>query len=127
MRKASPSRISRTITDYFRLYRSRKAMAKRLTEKSRQHIIRQRKKGIVSTKIAKDLGITARHVRRLWARFQKIGTTRVKMGRPHVPVTAAQIRMVTDAYQDGPVGVLRTAKRLSDNHDIWCTIRSSCV
>ena len=93
-------------------------MTKRLTEKSRQYIIRQRKKGIASSQIAKDLGITARHVRRLWARFQTIGTTRVKMGRSYNLITSAQIRLVTNAHQDDPVGVLRTARRLRSSHDI---------
>ncbi len=92
-------------------------MTKRLTEKSRQYIIRQRKKGVVSSQIARDLGITARHVRRL-GQVPTIRTTRMKMGRPHVPTTSAQIRLVTEAHRDDPVGVLRTAKRLSDNHDI---------
>ena len=44
-------------------------MKKRLTEESRQYLVRQCKKGIAPSRIAKDLNITARHVRRLWARF----------------------------------------------------------
>ena len=93
-------------------------MAKRRTEESRQYIIRQRKKGIKSSQIAQDLGITERHVRRLWARAQATGTTHVKIGRPHVGITSTQIRLVTEAYKNEPVGVLRTAKRLQDNYDI---------
>ncbi len=38
------------------------------------------------------------------------------MGRLHNPVAAAQIRLVTDAHRDDPVGVLRTARRLRNNH-----------
>ena len=34
-------------------------MTKRLTEESRQYVIRQRKKGVIPSQIAKDLGITA--------------------------------------------------------------------
>ncbi len=93
-------------------------MKKILTEESRQYLVRQCKKGVASSKIAKDLNITARHVRRLWARFQATGTTRVKMGRPHVPVTAAQIRLVTGTHEGEPTGVLRTAGRLRHNHNI---------
>ena len=93
-------------------------MVKRLTEKSRQYIIRQRKKGVASSKIAADLNITPRHVRRLWARFQKTGTTHARIGRPPVTITASQIRLVTETYNDGPAGVTRTAKRLRSNHDI---------
>ena len=92
-------------------------MKKILTEESRQYLVRQCKKGVASSKIAKDLNITARHVRRLWARFQATGTTRVKMGRPHVPVTAAQIRLVTGTHEGEPTGVLRTAGRLRHNHN----------
>ncbi len=78
---------------------------------------RSRRPSMPSSKIAKDLNITARHVRRLWARFQATGTTRVKMGRPHVPVTAAQIRLVTGTHEGEPTGVLRTAGRLRHNHN----------
>ncbi len=92
-------------------------MKKILTEESRQYLVRQCKKGVASSKIAKDLNITARHVRRLWARFQAAGTTRVKMGRPHVPFTAAQIRLVTGTHEGEPTGVLRTAGRLRHNHN----------
>ncbi len=95
-------------------------MKKRLTEESRQYLIRQRKKGVAPSKMAKDLNITARHVRRLWARFQVTGTTRMKMGRPHVPVTAAQIRLVTGTHQSEPAGVLRTAGRLRNSHNTSC-------
>ena len=52
--KVSPSRIRSTIDDYFRLYRSQKTMAKRLTEKFRQYIIKQCKKGVISFQITKD-------------------------------------------------------------------------
>ncbi len=57
-------------------------------------------------------------MRRLWARFQRIGTTRVKIGRSLVPITIAQIRLVTEAHHDEPAGVVRITKRLKPNRDI---------
>ena len=80
VRKVGPHRIRRTVSEYFRLYRSQRRMSKRVTEESRQYLARRKKKGVPASQIAKDLGITARHVRRLWARFQKTGTTHVRMG-----------------------------------------------
>lgn len=93
-------------------------MSKRITEESRKYLVRERKKGVSPSKIARDLKITTRHVRRLWARFQKTGTTHVKMGRPRNCTTASQIRLVTDAHQKHPVGVVHTARNLRKNHDI---------
>ncbi len=40
------------------------------------------------------------------------------MGRPMIPITAAQIRMVTEAYHKDPAGVVRIAKRLRQNYNI---------
>ncbi len=37
------------------------------------------------------------------------------MGRPMIPITATQIRMVTEAYSKDPAGVVRIAKRLRQN------------
>ena len=93
-------------------------MTKRLTEASRQYIVRQRKKGVPSSQIARELGITARHVRRLWTRFLQTGTTVTKMGRPRHHTTGAQIRLVTEAYQEHPAGPVHIARRLRKNHDI---------
>ncbi len=39
------------------------------------------------------------------------------MGRPMIPITATQIRMVTEAYSKDPAGVVRIAKRL--RHDTY--------
>ena len=123
VRKVSPRRIKRTVADYFRLYRSRKPMSRRITEESRQYLVRKRRNGTPPSQIARDLGITARHVRRLWARFRRTGTTRAKMGRPRTHVTASQIRLVTDAHSRRPVGVVRTARYLRKNHDIsYCAV-----
>ncbi len=43
------------------------------------------------------------------------------MGMPMIPITATQIRMVTEAHSKDPAGVVRIAKRL--RHD---TYRAVC-
>ncbi len=40
------------------------------------------------------------------------------MGRPMIPITTTQIRMVTEAYSKDPAGVVRIAKRLRQNYNI---------
>ncbi len=40
------------------------------------------------------------------------------MGRPIIPITATQIRMVTEAYHKDPAGVVCIAKRLRQNYNI---------
>ena len=93
-------------------------MPKRLSDEERQYLINGCKKGTAASKIAKDLGISTRHVYRLWERYQKTGGTRLKMGRPKNYVTESQIRLVTEAHQRQPVGVVRTTRELKKNHDI---------
>ncbi len=117
-RKVDPHRFRRPIADYFRLHRSRKPVPGGLSEDARQHIIRNRRKGVPASRIARDLNISARCVRMLWARYQKTGCTRLRMGRPGDYVTEAQIRLVTEAYGEQPVGAVRVAKSLRKNHDI---------
>ena len=93
-------------------------MSKGLSEKAGKHLVRRLGKGVPAPEVARDLGISIRHVRRPWARFQKTGTIRVQMGRPRACITGAQIRLITDAHQRRPVGVVRTARELRRNHDI---------
>ena len=45
VRKLGPTKIKRTIKEYYMLYRSRKSMAKRLTAKSIRYTINQLEKG----------------------------------------------------------------------------------
>ncbi len=40
------------------------------------------------------------------------------MGRPMIPITATQIRMVTEAYRKDPARVARIAKRFRQNYNI---------
>lgn len=93
-------------------------MSKGLSEEAGKHLVRRLGKGVPASEVAENLGISIRHVRRLWARFQKTGTIRVRVGRPRACITGAQIRLITDAHQRRPVGVVRTAGELRRNHDI---------
>ena len=93
-------------------------MPDRLSGEDRRHIIRNRRKGVPASRIARDLDISPRHVRRLWARYQKTGDTRMAMGRPRDCTTEAQIRLVAGAYREQPVGAVRVARALRKNHDI---------
>ena len=92
-------------------------MPERLSDEARQHLIKGLGKGTAASKLAKDLGISPRHVYRLWARYQKTGDTCLRMGRPKDHITEYQIRLVTEAHQKQPVGVARTARELKKNHD----------
>ncbi len=75
-----------------------------------------------AARVARDLGITVRHVRRPWAGFLETGTTVARMGRPRACMTAARIRLVTGAHGRRPAGVVRTARRLRRGHDIsYCS------
>ena len=93
-------------------------MPERLSDEARQYIVRGRRKGTPASEIARDLGVSPRHVHRLWARHLKTGDTRLGMGRPRDHITESQIRLVTEAHQRRPVGVARTARALRRNHDI---------
>ena len=55
---------------------------------------------------------------RPWARHQRTGGTRLRMGRPRDYVTGAQMRLVIDAYREQPVGAVRIARALRKNRDI---------
>ncbi len=67
-------------------------MSKGLTEEAGKHLVRRLGKGVPAPEVAKDLGISARQVQRLWARFQKAGTMRVQMGRPRACTAGARIQ-----------------------------------
>lgn len=93
-------------------------MPKRLTEESKRYLARKLRSGTPASDVARDLAISTRHVRRLWARLRKTGTLQVPMGRPRAHVTEAQIRLIADMHQRHPSGVVRTARNLRRNHDI---------
>ena len=92
-------------------------MPDRLSGEDGRHIIRNRRKGVPASRMARDLDVSSRHVRRLWAGYRKTGDTRVAMGRPRDCTTEARIRPVADAYGERPVGAVRVARALRKNHD----------
>ena len=92
-------------------------MPDRLSGEDGRHIIRNRRKGVPASRMARDLDVSPRHVRRLWAGYRKTGDARVGMGRPGDCATEARIRPVADAYGERPVGAVRIARALRMNHD----------
>ena len=93
-------------------------MAARLTQKKVNCVIRARKRGVRAADIAMHLGVTARHVQRLWAEYLGTGRAHVqrKAGRPGKGPTAAQVRAVLaehDAYGRGG-GAIQTAESVRD-------------
>ena len=120
VRQLCPSKIRRSVKDYFALYRSREEVVKRLTADAIRYAIRQRKKDKSASTIASELGVTPRHVRRLWAGFCRTGTPYVprRPGRKPVQPTTDEIRMVLEEHKREPVGVLRMARRLRKDHVI---------
>ena len=91
-------------------------MAKqRLTDKSIVYLIKQRKIGKSTSDISVELGITSRHVRRLWSRFLNTKTIPKirKPGRPTKEPSHVQTKSVLDMQNEGNhMGVVRTAKYL---------------
>ena len=101
----------RTANEYFDLYKSKKPTVKRLDEKTIKYAINKRREGVSASEIATALGISERHVRRLYARFLKTGKYPIPNvgGRPTKPVTQEEITTVLEVHKKEPVGVLRTA------------------
>lgn len=93
-------------------------MPERLSDEVRQSIVRNRRNNVSASRIAGDLGVSDRHVHWLWKRHQKTDGTRLRMSRLGDCITEAQVWLVTDAYREQPVGVLRVARELRKNHDI---------
>ena len=121
VRKLVPPKFKRSIKDYFALYRSghvTKERKVRLTEKTMRYVIRQRQKGKSSSRIAAEIGISARYVRMVWAKFQSTGTIAVlhKAGRPKKAITQDMITEVLDHYTKMPAGVVRLACRIRETN-----------
>ncbi len=65
--------------------------------------------------VAEELGVTQRHIQRLWAEYLKTGKTHVQRpaGRPAGPEPSEEeIQAVLDVHGRKPEGVVHTAKRL---------------
>ena len=68
--------------------------------------------GVRAADIAMHLGVTARHVRRLWAEYLGTGRAHVqrKAGRPREGPTAAQVRAVLAEHDAYGKGAIQTAE-----------------
>ncbi len=64
--------------------------------------------------IARELGISDRYVRKIWARFRSSGTIlpRSGAGRPGVDTDPGDVKAVLDAYTQMPSGAERLALRM---------------
>ena len=95
-------------------------MAKRLTAKAIRYAMGQLKKGKSPSAVAAEIGVTTRHVRRLWVEFCAIGSPHVPKtpGRPATRPSSDEVQLVLDKHKREDVGVLRTAMNLRKSHDI---------
>jgi putative transposase len=79
------------------------------------------RKGELSVwQVAKQQGISARHARRLFARFEHCKQPRLsKPGRPATPLQASEVLLIRELYQRQPMGATQMEKILSlDGHSI---------
>ena len=97
-------------------------MKPKLTDKAIRYAIRQREKGRGTRVVAEELGVTQRHIQRLWAEYLRTGKVHEQRpaGRPAGPDPSEQeILAVLDVHGRKPEGVIRTAMRLrKEGHDI---------
>ena len=95
-------------------------MTKRLTAKAIRYAMEQLKKGKSTSEVATEIGVTTRHVRRLWEEFCLTGSAHVPKtpGRPTSGPSPDEVQMVLDAHKHEDVGVVRVAMNLRKNHDI---------
>ena len=117
------------LADYFRLHRSEETMKPKLTDKSMRYAIRQLEKGKDTRTVAQEIGVTQRHVQRLWMEYRDGGRMHLQgqPGRPAKPLSPDEVKAVLDAHALDPAGVLRTAKNLGNHisHRRICRIMKS--
>ncbi len=88
-----------------------------MSDKEIRYIVKGRNAGKSATSLARDMKVTPRHVRRIYARYRRTGKMHVqqKAGRKAAPQPAAgQVQAVLDMHCIEHVGVMRTAMRLQD-------------
>ena len=94
---------------------------RRLTDKQRRYIARELGRGRQASEVGPEVGVSARHARRVRDGFLAAGgpPSRQPVGRPRSPPpTKEQIAAVLDSYDAEPVGALRTAHRMRSSIDI---------
>ena len=86
-------------------------MTKRLTAKAIRYAMGQIKKGTSTSAMAIQMGVTPRHVRRLWAEFCATGSPHIPRmpGRPATRPSLDEVQLVLDEHRREDVGVLHTA------------------
>ena len=74
-------------------------MKPKITDRSIRYAIQQLEKGRGTRVVAEELGVTQRHVQRLWAEYLKTGKTHVQRpaGRPAGPEPSEEIQAVLDS------------------------------
>ncbi len=94
-------------------------MAKRLTAKAIRYAMGRLKKGASSSVVASEIGVTPRHVRRLWAEFRVTGSPHVPKtpGRPAAKPSPDEVQLVLGEHKREDVGVVRVAMNLRKSHD----------
>ena len=95
-------------------------MAKRLTAKAIRYAMGHLKKGASSSVVASEIGVTPRHVRRLWAEFRATGSPHVPKtpGRPTAKPSPDEVQLVLGEHKREDMGVVRVAMNLRKSHDI---------
>ena len=69
-----------------------------------------------SKTVAKEIGVTRRHVQRLWVEYRDDGKIHIqgKPGRPAKPVSPEEVKAVLDAYALNPAGVMKITRNLDN-------------
>jgi len=106
--------------EYFTLHPSRKIMKTRLTQHTVKYAIDQCVKGESTVTIARQIGVSQRHIQRLYAQFRSTGRYPVpnSTGRPSTPPTKEETDIVLEAHKREPVGVIRVALGVQKKHNI---------
>lgn len=99
-------------------------MKPKITDKAIRYAITQLEKGKSTKTVAAELGVTQRHIQRLWTEYLKTGEVHTQRlaGRPPTPVPSdEEIRTILNTHKSKPEGYVRTAKRLQRvGHNISC-------
>jgi putative transposase len=93
----------------------------KLTEKKVKWIIREKKKGAITTRdIARLQGVSESRVRQLWCEYRKSGQvpTLANPGRPHRTITAEEVSAVLQMHRENPCGAVMLESMLLHRHGI---------
>ena len=95
-------------------------MKKRLTEEQIKHAVGECARGRRPSEVAAGVGVSTRHVQRLYAEFRAAGTVHVRCrpGRRPLPAPGWKAAAVLGEYGRRPAGVQRVARRPRRLHDI---------